>query len=488
MYKKHSYLIIPFLVFLFLYDMVVNGMVPLASDMLAHQPIKEWIKSTEEFPHWFPNLFSGMPSYGGYIYTPGNPLSKVINFILFNSGVKQWFYLSLGGLGLYCFLRFKNNSYFSSVFGGIAYSLTPHVFGLINAGHNTKIMAFSFVPWIFFSVSYLFQEKSIKSVLFLSIISAFQLWVNHPQVVYYTWMFIFGYWAYSFIDKSIKDKKIASFKVLFFLLISIFMTTLMVSDPYVDIFAFQNHSNRGAPSVLDETNETSSGTKWDYATQWSFHPMEIISFALPYHFGLQNFSVKNRTNPSEFMKQASYWGYMPFTQSTHYMGLLILLLPILSLVSRIRERNFSSYENFLWIISLIFLVVGFGKHFPMLYQLLFDYAPFFSKFRIPSMIYLILVFTFSFLAATSIDYIIKLNKDDVIKSSQIVVGTFIGIIILFFIFGESIFSFSSPGDARFPNYIQFVQAIRVDYFNKGCLLYTSPSPRDMRRSRMPSSA
>ena len=470
MYKKHSYLIIPFLVFLFLYDMVVNGMVPLASDMVAHQPIKEWIKSTKEFPHWFPNLFSGMPSYGGYIYTPGNPLSKVINFILFNSGVKQWFYLSLGGLGLYCFLRFKNNSYFSSVFGGIAYSLTPHVFGLINAGHNTKIMAFSFVPWIFFSVSYLFQEKSIKSVLLLSIISAFQLWVNHPQVVYYTWMFIFGYWAYSFIDKSIKDKKIASFKVLFYLLISISMTTLMVSDPYVDIFAFQNHSNRGAPSVLDETNETSSGTKWDYATQWSFHPMEIISFALPYHFGLQNFSVKNRTNPSEFMKQASYWGYMPFTQSTHYMGLLILLLPILSLVSRIRERNFSSYENFLWIISLIFLVVGFGKHFPMLYQLLFDYAPFFSKFRIPSMIYLILVFTFSFLTATSIDYIIKLNKDDLIKSSQIVVGTFIGIIILFFIFGESIFSFSSPGDARFPNYIQFVQAIRVDYFNKGLIL------------------
>ena len=118
------------------------------------------------------------------------------------------------------------------------------------------------------------------------------------------------------------------------------MTTLMVSDPYVDIFAFQNHSNRGAPSVLDETNETSSGTKWDYATQWSFHPMEIISFALPYHFGLQNFSVKNRTNPSEFMKQASYWGYMPFTQSTHYMGLLILLLPILSLVSRIRRELF----------------------------------------------------------------------------------------------------------------------------------------------------
>ena len=30
----------PFLVFLFLYDMVINGMVPLASDMVAHQPIR----------------------------------------------------------------------------------------------------------------------------------------------------------------------------------------------------------------------------------------------------------------------------------------------------------------------------------------------------------------------------------------------------------------------------------------------------------------
>ncbi len=441
--------------------MVVNGMVPLANDMVAHQPIKEWLKSTKEFPQWFPNLFSGMPSYGGYIYTPGNPLSKIINFILFNSGVKQWFYLSFGGLGLYCFLRFKNTSYFSSVFGGIAYSLTPHVFGLINAGHNTKIMAFAFVPWIFFSASYLFQEKSIKSILLLSIISAFQLWVNHPQVVYYTWMFIFGYWAYSFIDKSIKGKRITSLKTLFFLLISIFITTLMVSDPYFEIFTFQEHSNRGAPSVFDETNETSSGTKWDYATQWSFHPAEIISFALPYHFGLQS---------------SSYWGYMPFTQSTHYMGLLVLLLPIMTLVSRIRKKDFSSYENFLWIISLIFLIVGFGKHFPMLYQLLFDYAPFFSKFRIPSMIYLILVFIFSYLSARSIDYMIKSDKNEFIQSSQTILGIFIALFFIFLLFGEAFFSFSQTQDFRYPtSTIQIIKTMRIDYFNKGVVLALSIS-------------
>ena len=37
-------------------------------------------------------------------------------------------------------------------------------------------------------------------------------------------------------------------------------------------------------------------------------------------------------------------------------------------------------------------------------------------------------------------------------------------------FGESLFSFHSPNDSRFPNYVQFVQNIRKDYFIKGVTL------------------
>ena len=227
------------------------------------------------------------------------------------------------------------------------------------------------------------------------------------------------------VKNEVWEKIDGAIKSLGFLICSILITTLMVSDPYIDIFTFQEHSNRGASSVLDDTNETLSGTKWDYATQWSFHPIELISFIFPYHFGLQNFSVKNRTNPSEFMKQASYWGYMPFTQSTHYMGLLVLLLPLISLGIRFKSKDFDKYEIFLWLISIIFLIIGFGKHFPIFYQILFDYAPFFSKFRIPSMIYLILIFTFTYLASASLDYIIKSNKGDIIISSKLILGSFI---------------------------------------------------------------
>ena len=77
MRKKYFWTIIPIITFFFLYELILDDKIPLASDMVAHEPIKKWIESTSEFPHWFPNLFSGMPSYGGYIYTPGHPLKIV---------------------------------------------------------------------------------------------------------------------------------------------------------------------------------------------------------------------------------------------------------------------------------------------------------------------------------------------------------------------------------------------------------------------------
>ena len=333
MNKKHIWLIIPMISFVFLYELIIYNKIPLASDMVAHEPIKKWISSTNDFPHWFPNLFSGLPSYGGYIYTPGHPLQPLLNAIYINNGVKFWLYLSIGGVSLFFLLKFLKVSYTASLFGGIAYALTPYVFGLINAGHNNKIMAGAFTPLILLCALYMFSNRSIKSILLLSIVSALQLWTNHPQIFYYTWIVIGLWWlvgtTYRLIKNKINVKNII--KDILFLALSVIISLLMVSDPYYDIYKFQNESNRGAISVLDQTDDTKKGTTWDYATQWSFHPLETISFIYPYYYGLQNFSVKNKSEPRKFMKQASYWEYMPFTQSTHYLGLLIVILSFFGL-------------------------------------------------------------------------------------------------------------------------------------------------------------
>ena len=268
--KKYIPFLILFITALFLWKMIVYGYIPLANDMVAHEPIKKWIATTSEFPHWFPNLFSGLPSYGGYIYTPGDPIKPILDIILFNKGVKIWFYFTLGGLGLFYFLRFLGKSIFPALFGGISYALTPYGFGLINAGHNNKIMAMAFIPWILFAIMYTSRTRSLRSILFLSILTALQLWANHPQIVYYTWMMVGLWWLWS-ICFDLKDKTFSLYRTgssLGLISSGLFLAFLMVSDPYIDVYTFQKYSNRGAPSVTDKTDDTRTVSKWDYATQW----------------------------------------------------------------------------------------------------------------------------------------------------------------------------------------------------------------------------
>ena len=462
-YKKYLYLLIPLCYLFFLWEMVFYGSDPIANDSIAHIPIAEWSKSVKEFPYWFPNLFSGMPSYGGYIYTPGDPTKTILNMIFLNRGIKLWFYFSLSGIGFFILLRLLKISSISCLFGGIVSGITPYSFGLINAGHTNKIIAMAFIPWILASVIYGMNHKSLKSILMISVPTIFQLWSNHPQVVYYTWMMVVFLWLWNLIS----DLRLGEFslknngKQICIIFIGLLISLIVVVHPYYHVYEFQKHSNRGAKSVLDDTKETSSGTDWNYATQWSFHPKETISFLYPYHYGLQNF-------PTRDMKSAAYWGFMPFTQSTHYLGLIVILFAILGALLRKPDR----FESYMWVLSGLVIFVGFGSYFPALYKPLFLLAPFFSKFRIPSMIFILLAISIPYLAAIGLDKLITNEKTQIVKKKILwVFGGFIGLTFIFLIFGESILSFSSLSDNRFnPAILSQVKDFRKELFNKGIML------------------
>ena len=110
------------------------------------------------------------------------------------------------------------------------------------------------------------------------------------------------------------------------------------------------------------------------------------------------------------MKQASYWGYMPFTQSTHYLGLLVIIISFFSLWCCFIKKDFGRTEIYLWIITIAVLITGFGIHFSLLYKPLFKLAPFFSKFRVTSMIYMMLSLLLPMIAAIGLDKITHKNN------------------------------------------------------------------------------
>lgn len=473
-YKQYTWLLIPIICFIMIYQMIVFNKIPMAGDTVSHKPIAKWVKDysaqNDDHAFWYPHLFSGMPAFGSHIRTPGNPLAGVLNFFLFNRGLKYWFYLSIGGLGIYLFLRRQKLNFTASLFGGMIYSITPYMFGLINAGHSSKLIALAYAPWVFLTADYCLRKKAWRGVLLLAIAASLQLWANHPQVVYYTWMVVVFWWLWlqttSLVDRkwAIKSEGKATLLILSGLLIAL----LIVSTPYVFIYEFQGHSNRGAPSVLDQTGETESGVKWDYATQWSFEPYELISFIYPYYYGLQNF-------PTRDVKSAAYWGGMPFTQSTHYFGLLVILIAILGAVLKKPDR----FQTFLWVTSVLILLVGFGRHLPIVFSPLFHLAPFFSKFRVPSMIYALLPLSFSLLAAFGLDALINrlrtVNPENIKRLQKpvlIVFGSVIVLSLIYLLFGSSTLSFFKTGEANKydPQIISQIKNVRADLFQKGLIL------------------
>ncbi len=471
--KRYVWALIPIICLIFLNQMILFNKIPLASDTISHKPIANWSKEYDENnsdqAFWYPHLFGGIPTLGSNILAPGNPLNGILNFFLINRGLKYWFYFSIGGLGLFIYLRSRGQSLLAAFFGGIIFSLTPYMFGLINAGHSSKLIALSISPWVFMAADYILTRRYKRGVLLLALTASWQLWANHPQVVYYTWMIITFWWiwlqACALFEKrwSIANEG----KVTLLIIAGLILTLFIVTMPYSFVYEFQGHSNRGAPSVLDQSNETESGVKWEYATQWSFQPKELISFIYPYYFGMQNY-------PTRDIKSAAYWGGMPFTQSTHYFGILVVLIAILGAVLNRPDR----FQTFLWVTSGLILLVGFGNYIPLLYGPLFKLAPFFSKFRVPSMIYALLPFTFGVLAAFGLDNILKLIKEDsainrkVIKKVVIIFGGFIGLTLIYLLFGGSLVNFFKPGEANQydPRIIPQIKAVRMDLFQKGIIL------------------
>ena len=465
--KKYLPLLITIIPALFLYRMIIFGEIVTANDDLARHPINEWrdkyISENENMPQWYPNLFSGMPSYGGYIYMTGDPTKLFRNTILFNLGLKVWFFLSLAGFGTFFLLKILGSSSTAGVLGGLITGFTPYGFGLVNAGHLNKIFAMAYVPWVLAFFLLFMKDKSLKSICLLSIITALQLWANHPQIVYYTWMIIGFYYVWS-IGVEYKSKSFSLMSKLYQLggvLVALFIAFLMVLDPYNEVYTFQKYSNRGEKSVLEKTEETSSGTDWNYATQWSFHPKEVISFVYPYFYGLQNFSSRD-------LKSAAYWGYMPFTQSTHYLGLIALILASIGAILKKPDKT----TIFFWITTILILLTGFGDFFPILYKPFFELFPFFSKFRIPSMIYALLAITISVLAAKGYDILLSAKeKKYAFQKVFYIVGGIAAVSFLFLIVSDFMIDFSSPKDARYNPSIQGqLRSLRYDLFNKGLIL------------------
>jgi hypothetical protein len=195
----------------------------------------------------------------------------------------------------------------------------------------------------------------------------------------------------------------------------------MSADRYLATFSYDPYSIRSSPPIQDVQNEAASnkmsashattnggGLDWNYATAWSFSPQEVITFIIPgyYGFGKMPYSGTELNIP-EGERIPTYWGQMNGTDAANYTGILVLLMGIMAIVTLWKRDRLVPP---LAIISLFALLLSFGGNWPILYRPMFNYFPFFNKFRAPMMALVLMQLAFPILAALSFEEILRVWK------------------------------------------------------------------------------
>ena len=407
-YKDYIFIGLLFvIVALFFFPIAFQNYVPQAGDTMqwraSAQSLIEYNKTHKDQALWSANVFSGMP---GYLISFGTKYPFINNLRILTDKLINWrvFLLFTAGLGVYLLMLSLGFTPMIAFISAIGFSLSCHFIGLIEIGHNTKFRAIVYIPWIFFALHYLKEKVNILGIGLLSLFIIGQLRENHPQISYYTFMMIGIYWIFQLVW-AIKEKKVNSY-LLFsvFLLFVMIVAFMAVAQPYLSTYEYGEYTIRGGAEGLDT----------DYATSWSFHPLEMISFVIPNFFG----------GISPY-----YWGWMPFTQTSMYMGVVILLLALIAVF-----RSKSKIVKILTAVSIVALFISFGRHLPFLSNFLLHYLPGFNKFRVPAMILVLVGFAIVVLAGYGIKFIVCQKEREHKKFFDIIQKILIAFVILFILF------------------------------------------------------
>ncbi len=350
---------------------------------------------------WNPYIFCGMPAWGSF--TPGgefgspipttvvlktwSAIESVISAI-FRLPESFWdiFNYFLMGLFTYIFLLNRKLDRAAALVGALSFILSTTIITWIMAGHNTKITVFMMLPLALFTIDKLFEEKKILYVVLLIIAFLFQFNAGHIQMIFYSLLAVGVYLLFKFFDGH---KWYDVLKVIGIVVIAVAVAVCMLANTYLATYEYKPFSIRGAGSGWSEA--TGGGLDYNYATSWSFSPLEVFTFFIPSFVG--------------FGKE-TYWGNMPFTEAPVYLGIVTLLLALFAIVWKRRDK----FVLYFIILGLLALLLSFGKELPLLYDFFFNYVPFFNNFRAPVMVLCLLAFAVSMLAGVGMNSILDQAK------------------------------------------------------------------------------
>lgn len=471
-------LVFPYLIALILFTALsyayspalLEGKIVNQSDISSHagmsKEISDFRNQTGKEPLWTNSMFSGMPSTTISTHYKGDYLESIYNQIFL--GPRPASYVLLSMISFFLLMLALGVNPWLSIVGAIAFSFCAYNFQIMQVGHNTKMTAIALMPMVMAGIVYAYRKKALLGAVLFGIALSFEIMANHPQITFYlALMIIFYGCAQLYI--AFKNKVLPKFfKTSAFILLATVLAGGANVNHLWPTWEYSKYTMRGG-AELGAANATASQSKGgldkEYATAWSYGVGETANLLIPNFVGgasggeLSKSSETYKTlkqggaqNADQMIRQMpTYWGEQPFTAGPMYMGAIAVFLFVLGLVLIKGPMKW-------WIvgISLLAVLLGWGHHFMWLSHIFFDYVPLYNKFRVPSMILVILQITIPLLGIYTLNKIFKgcFDKKEVVKGLKIALGITGGFCALFALIPGIAGNFVSPADGQYPEWLQ----------------------------------
>lgn len=446
-------LLIIILIVIFFSPVMFGDKTTYSGDLIQVKSLREYVNQDRDgVSLWNPYIFCGVPAVATSMSLRWYDLtsvvysyaSKIYSVAFTEYNAIYTFSFVLLAFSAFFFMRSFGASRSVSLIVALATILSSGILVLFYIGHITKLMTLALFPFILMMLFKFQKEIKLLDVLLFLLGMHLLVLSAHVQIVFYFAFAISIYFVYFFIRSFIlRDKFLQKqlFKSLGIAAVVGLVALLMSFDTYGQLYEYKPYSTRGTKSITEEQNAAapSQTNSYEYATNWSFSPGEVLTFLVPSYFGFGHSKYNGPLTETPDAEVNTYFGQMPHVDTAMYMGIIVFVLALFTLVVRRKDP----WVQFLGIIILFFIILSFGKNLPFLYNFFYYYFPMFDNFRAPSMILHVLQIIFPILAGLGIMHIISLRDEPNVRFEKFFRNTaivFAGLFFLAVILGGSVSS------------------------------------------------
>ena len=465
---------------------VLDGKIVNQSDIsgyvgMSHE-MSEWNAAHPDDPtYWTDSMFGGMPTTAISTQNGGDATQGIYNLLL--TGKRPATYLFITLLGAFLLMLALGISWPLALGGAVAIAFCSYNFQIIQVGHNTKMQAIAFFPWVLAALVYTYRSIESKSrwlakvllgaVLF-SLALSMQIKANHQQITYYLAILVMLYALVEFIDILRKRKdRIGRFFIASALLLVVGGVGIATNvNKLLPLAKYTPNTMRGGSELTQDGAVKGDGLDLDYATAWSYGWEELPNLMIPNFNGGSSAQAVDpaKSETIKLLRQAGqsnlreiakglplYWGPQPFTAGPMYMGAITVFLFILGLFLYKGKDKW-------WLIvgTIIAILMAVGSHFMAFTKLCFNVLPLYNKFRTVSMALVVLQVTLPVLGFLTLDHIVRdgYDRKSFLRKSGIAFALTGGLSLLFFLIPTLAGDFTSAADAGQQDIL--VEAFQAD--------------------------